>query len=127
MDNSISKRRSYILILLLLFSFLSFFSVIDASAQKKGEKSGKYINLKKDARTNGYKITMQNGQIFFEAMKIMDKITKNLIEGEHQILYRCSENGPVVSVPVLLTNGNSNKVLIQCEAIIDTMAFVTAD
>ena len=95
-------------------SLLTFFSAPDAHAQKKGKKSEKYIYLKKEARTNGYKITVENGETFFEANDVTDNKTKKLIEGLRLLLYRCSQNGPEVPVPVTFSNGNSNRIKIGC-------------
>ncbi|MDX2047737.1 MAG: hypothetical protein SFU87_13185 [Chitinophagaceae bacterium] len=93
---------------------MTFFFVTDSFAQKKGKKSEKHIFLKKDARTNGFTITVQNGETFFEAVNVTDPKTKKLIEGLRRLLYRCSENGPEVPVQVTFSNGNSNRVVIGC-------------
>ncbi|MDX2047736.1 MAG: hypothetical protein SFU87_13180 [Chitinophagaceae bacterium] len=114
MHTTISKPYIHLLIFVLTICSLTFFSVTDSFAQKKGKKSEKHIFLKKDARTNGFTITVQNGEIFFEAVNVTDPKTKKLIEGLRRLLYRCSQNGPEIPVQVTFSNGNSNRALIGC-------------
>ncbi|MDX2047735.1 MAG: hypothetical protein SFU87_13175 [Chitinophagaceae bacterium] len=109
-----SKSPGHILIFFLMTICFTFFSVVDAHAQKKGEKSEKHIVLKNDARSNGYKITVQNGESFFEAVNVTDPETKKLIEGTQRIFYRCSQNVPGIEVEVTFINGTSNRFRIDC-------------
>jgi ABC-type nitrate/sulfonate/bicarbonate transport system ATPase subunit len=94
--------------LLVLISFSAY-------SQKTGEKRDKrYVVLAKDARTNGYKITEENNEIFLDAVDVADPKTKKLIEGVRRLLYRCSQNGPEIPVPVTFSNGRVNRVKIGC-------------
>ncbi|HNU15289.1 MAG TPA: hypothetical protein PKI55_12600 [Chitinophagaceae bacterium] len=103
-------------LLILLFTFSS---VNSAKAQRTGTNKPITVLLLKDARANGYKIIEQNGEVFFEAVKVTDPKTKKLIEGLHQLLYRCSQNGPQVPVPLTFNRGKSERVKIACLILIE--------
>jgi len=72
------------------------------------------VPLQKDSRKNGYKLTTLNGEIFFEPVKVTDPETKKLIEGNHRLIYRCSENGPEIPVTLTFSGGKSPRTKITC-------------
>lgn len=103
----------------LLILIFSFFSANNAKAQRTGNNNHITVLLTKDARANGCKIIEQNGEIFFEAVKVTDPKKKKLAEGLQQLLYRCSQNGPQVPVPLTFKRGKSERIKIACLILIE--------
>lgn len=112
-------RTSFLVHLVFLILIFFFFSANNAKAQRTGNSNHITVLLTKDARANGYKIIEQNGEIFFEAVKVTDPKKKKLIEGLQQLQYRCSQNGPQVPVPLTFKRGKSERVKIACLILIE--------
>lgn len=95
-------------------SFIVAFSATDLFAQKGGKGRYRKVSLKKDARKNGYKITLEGNVTYFEAKQVEDPLTKKLIEALKELEYRCREDEPLTRIPLTFTAGNSSRVRISC-------------
>ncbi|HWR34160.1 MAG TPA: hypothetical protein VN451_11565 [Chitinophagaceae bacterium] len=117
------KQLRYLLFLVLLISFMPVFSSAHIQVEKTSEKWIKKVTLKKNARTNGFKITQRSGKIYFAAVKVTDPNTKKLVEGETQLEYRC-EGGLITVVKVFLSNGNSASIQVSCMDLISPQIII---
>jgi len=88
----------------LLIVCLCFISsrINDSCLQPGFDQRQIHINLKKDARKNGYSITVLNGERFLETVNVTNPGTNKLVEEDYKISYRCNESGSEAQVPVIL-------------------------
>jgi hypothetical protein len=75
------------------------------------------IELTKDARKNGYKISEKQGKTYVQTNNVIDPISKKRLEGLHELEFRCREQDSLQRLSdVLFKNGAISKpLLIVCE------------
>lgn len=103
----------------LLVTFFIFLSASDCVAQKSGKGRYRTVKLKKDARTNGYKIITEGANIFLEAINVKDPDTKEPVEGEVELRYKCKNDDPPITIRFPLSGGVSGRVKITCLVLIE--------
>ena len=114
--------------LLIVISLIIAFSAVDSFGQKnsKADKSKEIVKkeqhkllLKKNARKNGYKITVEGNITYFEAVKVEDPATKKLLEGLKELGYRCRKDEPLTTTLLTFSAGNSQRVRVSCPVLIE--------
>lgn len=88
--------------------------VDDNYSPSKTAQKEKIIVLTKDARSNGYKVIVEDGNTYFEANNVVDPESKKLIEQLHRLSYRCNPNDQVILTPLTFTKGKSNRIKTDC-------------
>lgn len=107
-------KKTVLFLTVLLISILPVFFSADAHTEVISEKWIKKVKLKKNAITNGFKITHRSDKIYFEAVKVTDPLTKKLVEGEQQLEYRCKESNDVKTITLTFSEGNSASIPVSC-------------
>lgn len=109
-------KKIYVsLIMIAAVCLVTGLSATDSFAQKGGKgRYRKVVKLKKDARTNGYKVTVEENLTYVQAIKVKDPETGELIEGDVQVVLDCvgGESEPDDNQTVNFTGGTSLQILI---------------
>jgi hypothetical protein len=116
-----------ICVLLITISFVAAFSAIDSYAQKSGKGRYRKVSLNKDARKNGYKITVEAAVNYFEAVEVEDPLTKKLLETLKKLEYRCRQDEPLTTISLTFSRGNSRRVRVPCVILIQPKIIIKED
>ncbi len=104
----------FALLLIVTFSTSESNAQADRSVMNKDK-----IELEKDARKNGYKISEKGKKIFFQANNVFDPFRKKVVEGEHELRFRCNPEEALRRRMIRLSGGMSQRVSIACAILID--------
>lgn len=121
------KSNVCLSLMIALVLSLIIFSPVDSLAQKsgKGRYAGRRAALKKDARKNGYTITTQGTEIYFEANDVEDPTTEELLEGLKKLLFRCRQDDPLIEQPLTFARGRSQRMKVQCLILIQPQILIS--
>ena len=74
------------------FSVILFFGASESLAQKdKTEKKEQEVELKKNSRTNGYKLLKKGDDLYIQAINVRHPVTGNPLNGYYNLAYGCAD------------------------------------
>ncbi|MEZ5429196.1 MAG: hypothetical protein R2747_23315 [Pyrinomonadaceae bacterium] len=105
-----------------IFSPSSSAASASASAPLRDGRNGSgspAVPLGKDARKNGYKITVEGSAVYLEAKNVEDPRTKKLLEALKLLEYRCQQDESPTRSSLTFSAGNSARVAVACAILIE--------
>lgn len=122
---NLNQRKTCIVFLITTLLAVGVFAQSLSQSDSKNSFKGK-ISLQKDARKNGYKSWEKGGKFYFQANNVVDPISKKLLEGLHELTYRCGSESSLRRKKIELSGGMSRRLVIAC-ALVNEPQIILAD